>query len=784
MKEERIFSREWKLKKLEKQAQEILDLVEVVSRYKDEELVAQTEVFKNILRDGGTLDGILNKAFAVVIEAIYRVYDKKLYKVQVIGAIALHQGRVIEMKTGEGKTLTEICPAYLNALTGGGVHILTVNDYLAQRDKEESSKVLEWLGISVGLITAKSTGPQRYLEYRKDVLYTTNVEIGFDYLRDSIAKNLNEKVQRELNYIIIDEIDSVLIDDARTPLILSKDTNVNEGLCFKAKEFIDELVDDDVEIHYKDKAVLLKWNGILKLEKKFCIDNISSIENSELNHVIKQGLLAKYIYIKDKNYIVEDDTVILIDDYTGRIAKGRKLSDGLHQSIEVKEGVSITPDTNTIATITYQNLFKLYRKISGMSGTVLTEELEFQEFYSLDVLAIPTNKAIKRRDLKDIICIDEDERLKKIYDDVTESIKIGQPVLVATQTIKKSEQVAKYLQDKGVDINLLTAKNKKEEAEIIKVAGQKGKITIATNIAGRGTDIKISDEVNKIGGLKVVGVERSFSKRVDNQLIGRAGRQGNKGCSRFYITGEDDLFKEHAPRHVFEKLEKMLNENKFDEKKVRKAIKKAQTFYESRGIENRREIVKHDEIIHKHRILIYEEREKVIEGIDLGNYLADCIVERISNIVDGNLKNVLSKEDLKNLYYNISKELSEAFNFEYNSSLIEGNLNRDDIINICINEITRIYNDSVTKINRDISSEIKGVLLEVIDKAWIQHIEEMQALRRDSTVETYMQKDPYVIYRFESRKRYEEMISRIQNEFVKNIFRTFVKKNNLCEKAK
>ncbi|MGL5634378.1 MAG: helicase-related protein [Sarcina sp.] len=778
MKEKRTFSSSWKLNKIEKQADEILSLVEEFSRHEDEELKCKTEEFRKLLKEGFSLDEILIKSFAVVVEVIYRLYNKKFYKVQIMGAIALHQGRIIEMKTGEGKTLTEICPAYLNALTGKGVHILTVNDYLAQRDKEEGAKVLEWLGVSVGLITAKNTNNERYLEYRKDVVYTTNVEVGFDYLRDSIVKNSNEKVQRELNYIIIDEIDSVLIDDARTPLILSKDTSVNEGLYFKVKTFIDKLEDDDVQIHYKDKAVLLTWNGLLKLEKEFGVENISDIRNSELIHVIKQGLLARYVYIKDKNYIVENDTVILIDDYTGRIAKGRKLSDGLHQSLEVKEGVSITEDTNIIATITYQNLFKLYKKVSGMSGTVLTEEEEFQEIYSLDVVAIPTNKPIKRKDFKDIICKSEEERLEKIYIDISDSIKMGQPVLVATQTIKKSEEIARYLSDRGIKNNLLTAKNKKEEAEIIKIAGQKGKVTIATNIAGRGTDIKINDEVNNVGGLKVIGVERSFSSRVDNQLIGRAGRQGNNGCSRFYITSNDDLFKKHAPKHVFEKLKKMNDEHKFHEKKIRRAIKKAQTFYESRGIASRREIVKHDEIIHKHRMLIYEERDKVIEGIDLGSYLADCIVDIISNVIDENLKKVLSIEDLEILYSNICIKLTKQFCFKFNPFLIVGVLNRDELVNICINEVTTHYNECVTKINQDISSKIKELLLESIDKSWIYHIEEMQALKRDSSVEAYMQKDPYVIYKLESRKRYEEMLVRIQKEFVKNVFDTFVNNCN------
>ena len=754
---------------LEKKVDEILSLAERFKRLSNDEIYVKSLELKNRILNGSSIEDILVEGFALCKEVIHRELGKQLYKVQLIGGVALYQGRIIEMKTGEGKTLTEICPAYINALEGKGVHVITVNDYLAQRDKETVERVFERLGISIGLILNNDNQTSRKEAYEKDITYTTNIELGFDYLRDTLVRNSFEKVQRNLNYVIIDEVDSILIDEAKTPLILSSGVEVDINLLKTISCFAKSLNNSEYEISIIDRTVSLTVEGIRKLEVFFCIDNIANEKYSEINHMVKQSLIAEFLYLKDKEYIVKDKKIILIDMHTGRIAEGRKLSNGLHQCIELKEDVDITSDTNTVASITYQNFFRLYTKLSGMSGTVLTEELEFKGFYNTDVIEIPLNRKKSRQDLSDVICKNEEEKLSLILDDILKINRVKRPILIVMSSVGKAERISLFLNNKGIKHNLLTAKSNEEEAKIIAMAGYKSAITVSTNIAGRGTDIKISDEVNKIGGLKVIGVEHNFSKRIDNQLIGRAGRQGDNGESQFYVSIEDDLFKLCIEE---EQLEYYKAKKRSCNKYLEKLVKKAQLYAEDKGFEERKELIKYGEILNKHRKLILDERNKVLENFDLRDYVSNCIVASIAKIVEERVNDSkldeISELQLNEIFDLIEIDIQKRF--YYKCRLQKSLKNKEEIINLYIRDIINYYNEIASKVSYDLLDNIKEILLCEVDSAWVYHMEELESLKRDCYVQAYVQKDPLGIYKLKSKEKYDFLIKRIKKNFICKVF--------------
>lgn len=782
------------LKRIEKKVKKILALDTEIAKLSNEELKDKTMEFKKRYGDGETLDSLLFEAFAVAREVIYRVLGKKLYKVQIIGGIVLHQGRIAEMKTGEGKTLTEICPAYLNAITGKGVHIITVNDYLAERDMVEMAPVFEALNLSVGLVVDKTEAGERREQYKKDITYSTNSQLGFDYLRDNTVLNLKDKVQRELNFVIIDEIDSVLIDEARTPLILAANNTVEEDKFLNIDKIVKSLNPEEYAIDLKENIIGLTEKGISKVEKKLNINNLSELEHTEINHRINQSLRANYILKKDKDYIVENNEIVLIDEHTGRIAVGRKMSYGLHQAIEAKELVPITAETITLATITYQNFFKIYSKLSGMSGTVKTDETEFREFYNLDVISIPTNKPIARIDREDIIAPTEIEKFILIKADVEKTHKEGRPILIGTPSVEKSEQLSSYLNNYNISHRLLNAKTNKDEAEIISKAGEEGAITIATNIAGRGTDIKISDEVNQLGGLKIIATERSISRRIDNQLIGRAGRQGNNGESQFYLSGEDELYNLYADENTKKKINKLLSKrSKAGEKKavdiIENIINQSQNFIENFNYETRKNTVKYDEAINNHREIIYKERNEVLNKIDIKKQMARIILGEVIKISDKIIKvkynedfDCLNNEEIEKMNRDIALEIQENFNFSNNEEDYVNLRLYDEIIDYHTKTLIEYYNSIATLYDDDLFNLISAQLLEAVDKAWIYHIEDMEALRNSTNNESYNQKDPLTMYKIASGKKFEELIDRIEKIFIKVMFKDIL--NVLKENAK
>ncbi|MGL4741985.1 MAG: preprotein translocase subunit SecA [Sarcina sp.] len=783
----------FKIKKIDKLADKILFLENEIKSLSDVEIQNKTAEYKLRLNNGEDLDALLIEAFAIVREATFRKLGKKHYKVQLMGGIALHQGRVIDMKTGEGKTLTELCPLYLNALEGKGVHVITVNDYLAKRDKEEMQPVFEFLGLTVGLVTDDTKNKKE--EYSKDIVYTTNTEIGFDYLKDNLVEKLENKVQRGLNYVIIDEIDSVLIDEARTPLIIAGDTIESPDLYLQVDKGIKCLHKGDYEKNEKENSIYLTEDGIKKVEKIFRVRNLSDVKNSELNHIINQSLRANFVLEKDKDYIVNNNEIILIDMNTGRIADGRRFSDGLHQCIEAKEGVAIKGNSKVYATITYQNLFSLYNKVGGMSGTVKSEEFEFQEIYNLDVVAIPTNKSIKRIDNIDKFYETKKEKLEAIIEDIIDIHKKGNPILIGTPSIDKSEELSLLLKEKGINHELLNAKTHSKEAEIISKAGLENAITVATNIAGRGTDIKISDEVNKIGGLYVIGSERTMSRRIDNQLIGRAGRQGNNGNSQFYSSCEDELFDVYGNDLLKKKILKLCKKGEIiDKHTIMKLLNKAQESIHNINYEQRKYTLKYDYTINKQRTLIYRDRDIIIGNQDITKNISEILLEEVFSLC----KNVYKKYDVVNEVKHIRKvnvhkcfldnivekelffreivlSVKKTFNNKIIFSDAEFNyLNDLDSLEEIIDYIT---NKIINYLNLLLKDEIflkedmlRKFLLKSLDSCWIEHLDEMEVLKKIVKDQAYNQKDPIEIYKVEGSFKYKELQNKIRKMFIELIF--------------
>lgn len=762
------------LKRIRPIADKVMALDEEMTKLTDEQLRAKTDEFKERLEKGETLDDILPEAFAVCREASWRVLGMKHFRVQVVGGIVLHQGRISEMKTGEGKTLVATLPAYLNALTGKGVHVITVNDYLATRDSEQMGQLYNFLGLSVGLITNDIEPENRKTQYDADITYGTNNEFGFDYLRDNMVIYKEEKVQREHNFCIVDEVDSILVDEARTPLIISGMGDKSTALYTIADKFASGLAKEEYNIDEKKKVITLTEVGISKAEKYFGLSNYADIDNMEIQHHVNQALKARYIMKNEIDYIVEDGEVMIVDEFTGRIMYGRRYSDGLHQAIEAKEGVKIQRESKTLATITFQNYFRMYKKLSGMTGTAKTEEKEFQDIYGLDVIVVPTNKPMIRKDYPDVVYKTEKAKFNAVSDEIEESYKKGQPVLVGTVSIENSEKISRLLKKRGVPHQVLNAKYHKQEAEIITQAGNKGMVTIATNMAGRGTDIKLGEGVPEIGGLKIVGTERHESRRIDNQLRGRSGRQGDNGESRFYLALEDELMVRFGSDRVKTLVEKlnMPEDEPLESNMLTKAIENAQKRVEGENFDSRKYVLQYDDVMNEQRKIIYAQRDKVLENENLKDNILSITKTLIDSTIDYFTLGLKNDEeiDLKNMLGRLEDVI-----------LPKGFLKEEDIKakGITIRELKNMiweyaekaYSEKEQEIGEDTMREIERVImLRVVDEKWMDHIDTMEHLKEGIGLRAYGQHDPVVEYKNEGFRMFNDMIDTIHEEVVKYLF--------------
>ncbi|MBU3195078.1 preprotein translocase subunit SecA [Clostridium algidicarnis] len=749
---------------------DIEKLEEQTKSLNDEELKEKTNEFKLRIKNGEKLDDLLPEAFAVVREASVRTLGMRHFKEQLIGGVVLHQGRISEMKTGEGKTLVATLPAYLNALSGDGVHIITVNDYLANRDKEWMGQIFEFLGLKVGVILHGLSSEQRREAYNSDITYGTNNEYGFDYLRDNMVIYKEEKVQRKLNFCIVDEVDSILIDEARTPLIISgegeKSTEFYKVADYFAKTLIKE---EDFTVDEKTNSTILSEEGVKKAEKYFRLENYADAQNMEIQHHITQALKANYAMRRDKDYMVKDGEVVIVDEFTGRLMEGRRYSDGLHQAIEAKEGVKVEKESKTLATITFQNYFRMYNKLSGMTGTAQTEEVEFREIYGLDVIAIPTHMPIKRVDYPDTIFKSVKGKYNAIIKDIEESYKLGQPVLVGTASIEKSEVLSALLKKTGVPHQVLNAKYHEREADIVSHAGEKGLVTIATNMAGRGTDIKLEDGVPEIGGLKIIGTERHESRRIDNQLRGRSGRQGDPGSTRFYLSLEDDLMRVFGSEKLQGLVDKigLGEDDPIESKMVTRAIENAQKKVEGNNFDVRKTLLGYDDVMNQQREIIYRQRTQVLEGETLKEQIQDMIKDVINNAVDSHLSGVEDtfKEDIKNLI-NFMEDLYVPHHLVRAEDLEL--LSNEEIKEKYLSIAHNIYEEKEKDFGHESMREIERViLLRVVDTKWMDHIDNMDHLKQGIGLRAYKQQDPTQAYQFEGSTMFEEMIHNIKHDTVR-----------------
>ena len=778
---------EREVKKLEKIADKIEALDESMQRLSDEELRAKTDEFKERLAKGETLDDILPEAFAVCREASSRVLGMKHYRVQLIGGMVLHQGRIAEMKTGEGKTLVATLPLYLNALTGQGVHLVTVNDYLAKRDEEWMGKLYHFLGLSTGCIVHGLTSKERREAYAADITYGTNNEFGFDYLRDNMVIYKEERVQRGLNFAVVDEVDSILIDEARTPLIISGAGDKSTKFYNVADNFVKQLLaEKDFTIDEKANSVMLTDEGVAKAEKAFGLENYADAGNLELQHYITQALKANYAMKRDKDYMVKDGQVIIVDEFTGRLMEGRRYSDGLHQAIEAKEGVKIERESKTLATITFQNYFRMYNKLSGMTGTALTEENEFREIYALDVIVIPTNKPIARIDRTDLIYKNTRGKYNAIIEEIIESHKKGQPVLVGTVSIEKSEYISSLLKKRGVPHKVLNAKYHEQEAEIVSHAGELGSVTIATNMAGRGTDIKLGEGVKEIGGLKIIGTERHESRRIDNQLRGRAGRQGDPGESVFYISLEDDLMRLFGSERIQTLMDKLglEDDEAIDNKMVTKAIENAQKKVEGNNFDIRKNLIGYDDVMNMQREVIYKQRSEVLEGKDIKDQVLAMTRDVVEDAVKGHLEgNVEDKAEV----------MDKLIKYLENICLPKGIVNASDLLNLSINNIIekvleilyKVYDAKEEELGSERMRELERViLLRSVDRKWMDHIDNMDHLKQGMGLRAYKQMDPIQAYQMEGSAMFDEMIHGIKIDTVRFLFHIEIKKEEPVERER
>ncbi len=743
----------------------------------DSSLSGHTDKFKERLANGETLDDILPEAFAVVREASRRVLGLRHYDVQMIGGMCLHEGRIAEMKTGEGKTLVATLPVYLNALTGKGVHMVTVNDYLAKRDSEWMGRLYNYLGLSVGLIKHDMDFPERKYAYSCDITFGTNNEYGFDYLRDNMVISPDQMVQRELNYAIVDEVDSILIDEARTPLIISgpgsKSTDVY-ALMAKAVAPLKE--DVDYKVDEKQKTVAPNEGTVAKVERALGIKNMYAPENLEYSHCFTAALRAKALMKRDRDYLVKDGEIIIIDEFTGRLMQGRRYSDGLHQAIEAKEGVRIQRESQTLASITFQNYFRMYDKLGGMTGTAKTEEDEFRNIYKLEVIVVPTNRPVQRVDKPDVIYKTKRAKYKAVANEVEELHKKGQPVLIGTTSVVQSEQLSALLKKRGIEHSVLNAKFHEMEAEIIAGAGQMGAVTIATNMAGRGTDISLGEGVKELGGLAIVGTERHESRRIDNQLRGRAGRQGDPGSSRFFLSLEDDLLRLFASDNIASIMDKlgMGEDDPIEHKLITRSIERAQKKVEARNFDTRKHVLEYDDVMNQQREVIYSQRRKVL----MGDNLRDNVLGMIHEIIAAEMNQYCNEK-----LYPEEWSLDDLIQDAEQTYAPEGRLKKDELEALSRDEVEdtlkavaeEAYHQRELLFGEENMRELeKVVMLRVVDNHWMEHLDRMDLLREGIGLRAYGQRNPLVEYKIEAFNMFEEMISGIQDDIAKLMFRVSI----------
>ena len=759
---------EHELKKMWPIVRRINDLEPKLAGLSDASLQEKTFEFKNRLANGETLDDILPEAFAVVREASRRVTGMRHFDVQLLGGIVLHRGDIAEMRTGEGKTLVATLPVYLNALTGKGVHVVTVNDYLATRDSEDMGRIYKFLGLSVGLIVHDLTYDQRRRAYNADVTYGTNNEFGFDYLRDNMVISADQMVQRPLNYCIVDEVDSILIDEARTPLIISGPGEKSTDLYYTLAGIVKTFTKDDYTMDEKQKTIAPTDSGVAKVEKMLGISNMFDNDHLDLNHLVIQALRARFMMHRDKDYVVKNGEIVIVDEFTGRLMFGRRYSDGLHQSIEAKENVKVQGESKTLATITFQNYFRMYDKLAGMTGTAKTEEDEFNKIYKLDVYVIPTNKPAIRRDLPDVIYKTKNAKYRAVVREVKKRHATGQPILVGTTSINQSEILSQLLDKENIVHNVLNAKYHEKEAEIIKNAGQKGMVTIATNMAGRGTDIKLGPGVAELGGLMIIGTERHESRRIDNQLRGRAGRQGDPGTTQFFLSLEDDLMRIFGSENISKFMDKlgMDEDEPITAKMITRSIEKAQKKVESHNFEIRKYVLEYDDVMNQQREVLYSQRRQVLT--------ADSLRDTIMGMVDDIIHEGLDKYAKEKLYpeeWDFAGLLSQMQQYfvPKNATSVEEleNLSRVEVQDKLKQIAIDLYEERLKEIGEQTMKELeKAIMLRVVDSKWMDHLDAMDALKEGINLRAYGQKNPLVEYKFEAYEMFEEMIESIKRTVV------------------
>ena len=746
----------------------INDLEPKLAGLSDASLQEKTFEFKNRLANGETLDDILPEAFAVVREASRRVTGMRHFDVQLLGGIVLHRGDIAEMRTGEGKTLVATLPVYLNALTGKGVHVVTVNDYLATRDSEDMGRIYKFLGLSVGLIVHDLTYDQRRRAYNADVTYGTNNEFGFDYLRDNMVISEDQMVQRPLNYCIVDEVDSILIDEARTPLIISGPGEKSTDLYYTLAGIVKTFTKDDYTMDEKQKTIAPTDSGVAKVEKMLGISNMFDNEHLDLNHLVIQALRARFMMHRDKDYVVKNGEIVIVDEFTGRLMFGRRYSDGLHQSIEAKENVKVQGESKTLATITFQNYFRMYEKLAGMTGTAKTEEDEFNKIYKLDVYVIPTNKPAIRKDLPDVIYKTKNAKYRAVVREVKKRHATGQPILVGTTSINQSEILSQLLDKENIVHNVLNAKYHEKEAEIIKNAGQKGMVTIATNMAGRGTDIKLGPGVAELGGLMIIGTERHEGRRIDNQLRGRAGRQGDPGTTQFFLSLEDDLMRIFGSDNISKFMDKlgMDEDEPITAKMITRSIEKAQKKVESHNFEIRKYVLEYDDVMNQQREVLYGQRRQVLT--------ADSLRDTIMGMVDDIIHDGLDKYADEKLYpeeWDFAGLLAQMQQYfvPKNATTVEEleNLSRVEVQDKLKQIAVDLYDERLKEIGETTMKELeKAIMLRVVDSKWMDHLDAMDALKEGINLRAYGQKNPLVEYKFEAYEMFEEMIDSIKRTVV------------------
>jgi len=768
------------LKKLAKIADKVELLAEETSKLTDEQLVEKTEEFKARYQKGETLDELLVEAFAVVREGAKRVLGLYPYPVQLMGGASLHDGNISEMKTGEGKTLTATLPVYLNALSGKGVHVVTVNEYLAARDASEMGKLYEFLGLTVGLNLNGMSKEEKQEAYNADITYGTNNEFGFDYLRDNMVLYNEQKVQRPLFYAVIDEVDSILIDEARTPLIISGSAQKSTQLYVRANTFVKSLkVEKDYIYDEKTKGVQLTEEGMSKAERVFQIENLFDVSNVAINHHIAQALKANASMHNDVDYVVQDGEIVIVDQFTGRLMKGRRYSDGLHQAIEAKENLEIQNESMTLATITFQNYFRMYEKLAGMTGTAKTEEEEFRNIYNMSVVVIPTNREIVRDDRPDLIYASMDGKFRAVVEDIAERHKKGQPVLVGTVAIETSEIISNYLSKKGIPHNVLNAKNHEREAEIIAGAGEKGAVTIATNMAGRGTDIKLGDGVKDLGGLAVIGTERHESRRIDNQLRGRSGRQGDPGVTQFYLSMEDELMRRFGSDNMKNMMARlgMDDSQPIQSKMVSRAVESAQKRVEGNNFDSRKQLLQYDDVLRQQREIIYTQRNEVLTSDNLRSIVEKMIKSSLERNVGAHAPDHEDQE---------AWNLQAIVDYANGNLLHEGELevsdirgkDSEDIVEIIYAKVLKNYDEKEEKLSSEQMREFeKVIVLRAVDSKWIDHIDAMDQLRQGIHLRAYGQIDPLREYQSEGFAMFEDMIVSIEEDVAKYVMKAEIRNN-------